>query len=57
LKPSAASPHLMKHRGQAVVFESIEHYKERIDSPNLVIDENNVMVLKKLRAKGIPRNG
>jgi L-arabonate dehydrase len=32
LKPSAASPHLMKHRGRAVVFESIEHYKERIDS-------------------------
>jgi L-arabonate dehydrase len=33
LKPSAASPHLMKHRGRAVVFESIEHYKERIDDP------------------------
>src|SRR5690242_17357657 len=30
LKPSAASPHLMKHRGRAIVFESIEHYKQRI---------------------------
>jgi hypothetical protein len=31
LKPSAASPHLMSHRGRSVVFENIEHYKERID--------------------------
>jgi dihydroxyacid dehydratase/phosphogluconate dehydratase len=54
LKPSAASPHLMKHRGQAVVFESIEHYKERIDSPDLEIDENSVMVLKYCGPKGYP---
>ena len=33
LKPSAASPHLMQHRGRAVVFENIEHYKQRIDDP------------------------
>ncbi len=33
LKPSAATPALMQHRGQAVVFESIEHYKERVDDP------------------------
>jgi L-arabonate dehydrase len=54
LKPSAASPHLMKHRGQAVVFESIEHYKERIDSPDLAIDETSVMVLKNCGPKGYP---
>jgi dihydroxy-acid dehydratase len=54
LKPSAASPHLMKHRGQAVVFESIEHYKERIDDPDLAIDENSVMVLKYCGPKGYP---
>jgi L-arabonate dehydrase len=54
LKPSAASPHLMKHRGPAVVFESIEHYKERIDSADLVIDENSVMVLKNCGPKGYP---
>jgi len=54
LKPSAASPHLMKHRGQAVVFESIEHYKERIDSPDLAIDETSMMVLKYCGPRGYP---
>jgi dihydroxy-acid dehydratase len=54
LKPSAASPHLMKHRGRAVVFESIEHYKERIEDPALEIDENSVMVLKYCGPKGYP---
>ena len=54
LKPSAASPHLMKHRGRAVVFESIEHYHERIADPDLEIDENSVMVLKYCGPKGYP---
>ncbi len=54
LKPSAASPHLMKHRGRAVVFESIEHYHARVDDPNLDIDENCVMVLKGCGPKGYP---
>jgi dihydroxy-acid dehydratase len=54
LKPSAASPHLMKHRGQAVVFEDIEHYKSRIDDPDLAIDENSVMVLKNCGPRGYP---
>jgi L-arabonate dehydrase len=54
LKPSAASPHLMKHRGKAVVFESIEHYYERIVDPDLDIDENSVMVLKYCGPRGYP---
>ena len=54
LKPSAASPHLMKHRGRAVVFESIEHYYERISDPNLDIDENSVMVLQNCGPRGYP---
>ena len=54
LKPSAASPHLMKHRGRAVVFESIEHYNERIADPDLEIDESSVMVLKYCGPKGYP---
>jgi L-arabonate dehydrase len=54
LKPSAASPHLMRHRGRAIVFENIEHYKERIDLPNLDIDENCVLVLKNCGPKGYP---
>ena len=54
LKPSAASPHLMRHRGRAVVFENIEHYKERIDSPDLEVDESCVLVLKNCGPKGYP---
>lgn len=54
LKPSAASPHLMQHRGRAVVFEDIEHYKARVDDPDLDIDENCVMVLKNCGPRGYP---
>ncbi len=54
LKPSAASPHLMKHRGKAVVFENIEDYKNRIDDPSLEVDETNVLVLKNVGPKGYP---
>jgi dihydroxy-acid dehydratase len=54
LKPSAASPELMKHRGRAVVFESIEEYKVRIEDPALEIDETSVMVLKNCGPKGYP---
>ncbi|HUH63153.1 MAG TPA: IlvD/Edd family dehydratase [Terracidiphilus sp.] len=54
LKPAAASPKLMKHRGKAVVFESIEHYYERIEKPDLEIDENSVMVLKYCGPRGYP---
>ena len=54
IKPSAATPRLLKHRGRAVVFESIEDFKARIDSPNLAIDENSVMVLKGCGPRGYP---
>lgn len=54
IKPSAASPHLMKHRGKAVVFETIEDYHARIDSDELEVDENSVMVLKNVGPKGYP---
>lgn len=54
IKPSAATPKLMKHRGKAVVFESIENYKERVDDPNLEIDASSVMVLKNVGPKGYP---
>jgi L-arabonate dehydrase len=54
LKPSAASPELFKHRGKAVVFENIEDYHARIDTPELDIDENSVMVLKNVGPKGYP---
>lgn len=54
LKPSAASPHLLKHTGRAVVFEDIEDYKNRIDDPGLDIDETCVMVLKNVGPAGYP---
>ena len=54
IKPSAASPELMKHRGRAVVVETIEDYKEKIDDPNLDIDETCIMVLKNCGPKGYP---
>jgi len=54
IKPSAASPHLMKHTGRAVVFETIEDYHARIEDPDLDIDENCVMVLKNVGPKGYP---
>ncbi|MFC3116149.1 IlvD/Edd family dehydratase [Cellvibrio fontiphilus] len=54
LKPSAASPQLMKHRGRAIVFESFDHYKERIMDEALDVDANSVMVLKNCGPKGYP---
>jgi len=54
LKPSAASPRLMRHRGRAVVFENIDHYKERIASPDLNVDESSVLVLKNCGPRGYP---
>ncbi len=54
IKPSAATPALMQHRGRAVVFESIEDFHRRIDDPQLDIDETCVMVLKNCGPRGYP---
>ncbi|WPV70331.1 IlvD/Edd family dehydratase [Chitinophaga sp. LS1] len=54
IKPAAASAHLLKHRGRAIVFESIEDYLTRIDDPDLDIDEQCVMVLKGVGPVGYP---
>lgn len=54
LKPSAASPNLLKHRGRAVVFEGIDDYKAKIVDERLDIDETCVMVLKYCGPKGYP---
>jgi|TARA_R110000765_G_scaffold307071_4_gene400894 L-arabonate dehydrase len=54
LKPSAASPHLLTHRGRAVVFEDIDDYKARINDDDLDIDETCVMVLKMCGPRGYP---
>jgi len=54
IKPSAATPELMQHRGRAVVFETIEHYHQTINDPALDIDETCVMVLKNCGPRGYP---
>src|SRR5678815_489488 len=54
IKPSAATPELMKHRGRAVVFETIEDFHARIDDPDLDVDETCVMVLKNCGPRGYP---
>ncbi len=54
LKQSAASPHLMSHRGKAVVFEDHADLHARIDDPNLPVDETSVLVLKRVGPKGAP---
>jgi len=54
IKPSAASAHLLQHRGRAVVFEDIEDFHARIDDENLDIDEHCIMVLKNCGPRGYP---
>jgi len=54
IKPAAATAELMQHRGRAVVFDSIEHYNERIADPDLDIDASCVMVLRGCGPRGYP---
>jgi L-arabonate dehydrase len=54
IKLSAASPHLLQHRGRAVVFETIEDYHARINDEALDMDENCIMVLKNCGPRGYP---
>ncbi len=53
IKPSAASPHLLRHRGRAVVFSDRTDYNKRIDSPDLAVDASSILVMK----EGGPRGG
>lgn len=54
IKPSAATASLMHHTGKAVVFESIDDYKARIDDPALEVDETSILVLKNAGPQGYP---
>jgi dihydroxy-acid dehydratase len=54
IKPSAATPELLTHRGRAVVFEDIEDYHARIDDPALEVDASSILVLKGCGPKGYP---
>jgi len=54
IKPAAASPELLRHRGRAVVFDSIEDLHARLDDPALEVDETSVLVLRGCGPKGYP---
>jgi dihydroxy-acid dehydratase len=54
IKPSAAGPHLLQHRGRAVVFENVEDLHARVHDESLDIDETCVMVLKNCGPRGYP---
>jgi dihydroxy-acid dehydratase len=54
IKPAAASPHLLRHRGRAVVFDSIEDFTARIDDPGLDVDADSVLVLRGCGPRGYP---
>ncbi|MCZ4603219.1 dihydroxy-acid dehydratase [Streptomyces sp. Lzd4kr] len=54
IKPAAASPHLLRHRGRAVVFDSIEDFHARVDDPGLDVDADSVLVLRGCGPKGYP---
>jgi len=54
IKPAAASPGLLRHRGRAVVFDSIEDFYRRIDDPGLDVDADSVLVLRGCGPKGYP---
>jgi dihydroxy-acid dehydratase len=54
IKPAAASPELLRHRGRAVVFDSVEDMHARIDDPDLDVDADSVLVLRGCGPKGYP---
>jgi L-arabonate dehydrase len=54
IKPSAATPALLKHRGRAVVFETVEELHEKVNDESLEIDETCIMILKGAGPKGYP---
>jgi dihydroxy-acid dehydratase len=54
IKPAAAAPHLLRHRGRAIVFDSVEDFHSRIDDPSLPVDADSVLVLRGCGPRGYP---
>ncbi|MFI7689443.1 IlvD/Edd family dehydratase [Nonomuraea sp. NPDC049655] len=54
IKPAAASPELLRHRGRAIVFDGVEDARARLDSPGLDVDETSVLVLRGCGPRGYP---
>jgi dihydroxy-acid dehydratase len=54
IKPSAATPSLMQHRGRAVVFRNADELHRKVEDPDLDVDEHCVLVLQNCGPKGYP---
>ncbi|MFJ2812789.1 MULTISPECIES: dihydroxy-acid dehydratase [unclassified Streptomyces] len=54
IKPAAASARLLRHRGRALVFDSVEDFHARVDDPDLDVDADSVLVLRGCGPKGYP---
>jgi dihydroxy-acid dehydratase len=54
IKPAAASAHLLRHRGRALVFDSVEDVHARLDDPDLDVDADTVLVLRGCGPRGYP---
>ncbi len=54
IKQTAASPELLQHRGKAYVFENYEDMRAQIDSPDLPVTKDSVLVMKNCGPKGAP---
>jgi dihydroxy-acid dehydratase len=54
IKPKAASPDLLKHRGRAVVFSSVEDMEQRVNDPSLDVEDGDVLVLQNAGPVGAP---
>ncbi|WP_436531728.1 dihydroxy-acid dehydratase [Actinoplanes sp. HUAS TT8] len=54
IKPAAASPELLTHRGPAIVFDSVEDLRARLDDPDLPVTADSVLILRGCGPKGYP---
>jgi L-arabonate dehydrase len=54
IKPAAATPALLKHRGRAVVFEGLQDFRARIDDPRLDVDADSILVMRNVGLRGFP---
>jgi dihydroxy-acid dehydratase len=54
IKPTAASPDLLTHKGKAYVFENHEHMEAQVDMDYLPLDRNTILVMKSCGPKGAP---
>src|ERR1700678_697420 len=54
MKPSAAAPHLLRHSGQALVFDDYPSMKKAVDDPDLDVTADHVLILRNAGPQGGP---